>query len=151
MRGGSGSLLWLPIGFLLTFALALGAAFLIGGCYEHKRGNPVDTFHYEHSISVTSDYSHVSVMTYVNRTQWRVGFRREDLYDGNRDGTLTTVGMDRVQITEYIDVEDPPENAVRRDGDIRNFDELFQRLVAEVRGGKKKIEIDGRVYLVRFL
>lgn len=151
IRGGRRPQHRLPIGLALSLALTLGAALLIGGCYEHQRGNPVDAFHYEHSISVSPDHSHLSVLTYVNRTQWRVGFRREDFYDGNRDGTLTTPGMDRVQITEYVDIEDPPENAVRRDGDIRNHDELFQRLLADIRGGKQTIEIEGRSYRVRFL
>ncbi|MBD3235914.1 MAG: hypothetical protein GF330_04360 [Candidatus Eisenbacteria bacterium] len=141
----------LPIGLALSLVVTLGAAWLLGGCYEHKRGNPVDAFHYDHFVSVTSDHSHISVMTYVNRTQWRVGFRREDLYDGNRDGKLETPGMDRVQITEYVDVEDPPENAVRRDGDIRDYDDLFQRLIGEIRAGKAEVTIQQREYEVRYL
>jgi len=129
----------------------LAAMLLTSGCHNNVRGDPVSRFQYEHTITVSPDRSHFSVQTYINRTQWRVGSRREDLYDGNRDGTLITPGMDRVAITDYIDIEDPPENAVRRSGDIRDYDELFQTLLAAVNSDKKSVKIEDRDYEIRFL
>ncbi len=137
---------------LATCGLALFAtAILTAGCYEHERGDPVDRYHYDHFISVAPDRAHLSIQTYIGRTQWEVGFRREDLYDGNRDGELATPGLDRVIITDYVDIEDPPEEAVRRNGEIRDYDELFQDILKALDRDKEEFEMDGRIYEFRVL
>jgi hypothetical protein len=127
--------------------VALGMLLALqSGCYDHQRGNPVDRLHYEHTIDVRNDYSHVRIQTYVNRTQWRVGLQREDLYDGDRDGALASPGMDRVSIIHYADIEDPPEAAERRAGDLRDYDSLFQEILEAAQAGKKSFSIEGRDY-----
>ncbi|MCK4306307.1 MAG: hypothetical protein KAY24_18850, partial [Candidatus Eisenbacteria sp.] len=137
-------------GLVIPAILAVaGALLLSSGCYERRSGNPVDGFHYSHSITVRADYSAVSIQTYINRTHLKVGYRREDLYDGNRDGELTTPGMDRVAITDYIDVEDPPDEAVRTKGDITDYDALFKKIIEAVKSGKKEYEIEDRPYVLR--
>jgi hypothetical protein len=131
-------------------ALLLGGAVaLISGCYKPTRGNPVDEFHYVHSITVARDYSQASIQTYVNRTQWKVGLRREDLFDGDHDGTLTRPGMDRVFVTEYDNVEDPPESAVRSAGEIEAYDARFREILEAARAGKKTFAIDKIEYEMR--
>jgi hypothetical protein len=124
-------------------------ALLTPGCYTPSRGNPVDQFHYEHSITVAQDHSHVLVQTYLNRNQWQVGLRREDLYDGDHDGALTTEGMDRVFITEYTNVEDPPEQAKRSAGELQNYNELFQKILEAVQADKSIYRIENRDYQLR--
>lgn len=136
---------------LMSLAAILAIALLAGGCFRPQRGDPVDAYHYEHTVTVNPDLSYISIKTYINRTQWRVGFRREDLYDGDRDGALTTPGMDRADVTDYIDVEDPPESAVRQPGEISEYNDLFKRLVAEIKGGATEVKIEDRTYLVRHL
>jgi hypothetical protein len=130
--------------------LAWSAAFLmlgvslvgLTGCYDPRRGNPVDRYHYEHTIFVLDDYSHARVQTFLARSHLEVGMKREDFYDGDRDGKLATPGMDRVQITEYRYVEDPPEKADRRDGDIAEYDTLFQEIIAAAKAKKTTFRID---------
>jgi hypothetical protein len=134
-------------GLVLGSLLILGS--LLTGCYDHRSGNPVDRYHYEHSIVIRPDESAITIKTFVNRTHLKVGFRREDLYDGNRDGELTTPGMDRVLITDYMDVEDPPEAAVRTRGEIRDYDELFRRILEATRSGREIFEIEDRRYSLR--
>ncbi len=136
---------FLPLGLLVL----VSAAISFGGCYEPRRGNPVDYFHYEHSIGVSPDYGHVCMQTYVNRSHLRVGLERLDLHDGDLDGKLQTQRMDRVVLTSYIDIEDPPENAVRTIEDIRDYDALFQKVIEAARSGAKTIEIEGRTYKIR--
>ncbi len=121
------------------------------GCYEHRPGNPVDQYHYDHVITVDPDYAHFNVKTYINRTHLKVGLRFEDLFDGDRDGRLSTPGMDRVQITDYMSVEDPPEAAERRVGEIRNYDEMFQRVIEAAKAGRERIVLDDRDYEIRIL
>ena len=151
VRGSGGrngaKVILLAAGTLLLFS----AASMLGGCYEHTRGNPVDRYHYKHFISVAADQSTMSIQTYIARTQWEVGFRREDLYDGNRDGELTTLGLDRVIITDYVDVEDPPESAVRRSGELRDYDSLFQSVIKAMNRSEKSYRIDERTYEFRIL
>jgi len=130
------------LGTLMAAVLALAPL----GCYEHTRGNPVDKFHYDHTISVRKDFGHVRIQTYLNRTQWVVGLQREDIYDGDEDGALETPGMDRIQITLYGNVEDPPEAAERRQGELRNYNDLFQRILEAARAGQETFEHDGRDY-----
>jgi len=118
--GGAGALVLVVAGALTLLA---------PGCYTPSRGNPVDQFHYQHSITVTQDYGHVLIQTYVNRNQWLVGLHREDLYDGDHDGVLTTPGLDRVFITEYANIEDPPEKAARSEGELQNYNAIFQKIL----------------------
>ncbi len=140
-------------------ALALGIVAIAGvalvgmnGCgYDPSRGNPVDQFHYDHVIFVRNDYSQVSIQTYINRTQWQVGLERKDLYDGDRDGALTTAGLDRVAITTYQRVEDPPEQADIMQGDIANYDSIFKEILGAAKAGKKDYKMDGRTYEFRFI
>lgn len=132
----------LATGLLVTLAL---------GCYEPRSGDPVGTYHYEHVITVFPDGAHIGIKTFVNRTHLQVGKRLEDLFDGDRDGQLTTPGMDRVQIADYMKVEDPPEAAERRTGDLRDYDELFQRIQAAVKAGRSKFEFQERTYRIRTL
>ncbi len=127
------------------------AVVLAAGCYDHTRGNPVDRHHYDHTITVTSDYSQLTIRTYVNRTHLKVGVQLEDIYDGNRDGELTTDGMDRVWITNYASVEDPPESADRKVGEIRNYDDLFQRIIGAVKSGQPIYKRDDRTYRIRLI
>jgi hypothetical protein len=138
--GGAGVLVLMVAGALIL---------LTPGCYTPSRGNPVDQFHYQHSITVTQDYGHVMIQTYVNRNQWLVGLHREDLYDGDYDGVLTTVGMDRVFITEYANVEDPPESAERSEGELQNYNELFQKILEAVKAGKTTFRNENRDYELR--
>ena len=133
----------------LVLVVAGTLALLAPGCYTPSRGNPVDQFHYQHSITVTQDYGHVLIQTYVNRNQWLVGLNREDLYDGDHDGVLTTVGMDRFFITEYTNVEDPPEKAERSEGELQNYNELFQKILEAVKAGKKIYRHENREYELR--
>jgi len=133
--------------------LILAAPLLLSGCFgvDHTAGDPVAKYHYNHTITVTGDFSSISIQTYISRTQWQVGLQRQDLYDGDRDGTLTTPGMDRVAITDYIDIEDPTSQAVRRIGELRDYDELFQRIIAAAKAGKENIEIEDRRHDFRFI
>ncbi len=135
----------------LTAALALlgGVALLTPGCYKPVRGNPVDQFHYLPSITVTQDHTHVIIQTYLNRNQWQVGLRREDLYDGDKDGKLESPGMDRVFITEYANVEDPPDKAQRSEGELPNYNQTFQDVLKAVGEGKRAFRIDKRDYELR--
>jgi hypothetical protein len=119
---------------------------LAPGCYQPVRGNPVDQFHYESSITVTKDHTHVIIQTYLNRNQWQVGLRREDLYDGDDDGALTTEGMDRVFITEYTNVEDPPDKAQRSEGELPNYAQTFKNVLQALAEGKKTFRVDKRDY-----
>jgi len=137
----------LALGLLSLFAATL----IAGGCYEHSSGNPVDKHHYEHFISVAKNHAHMSIQTYISRSQWEVGFRREDIYDGNRDGELTTLGLDRVIVTDYVDVEDPPESAVRRKAEIRDYDGLFKEILGALNRGEKLFLIEDREYEFRIL
>jgi len=121
------------------------------GCYTHSRGNPVDKYHYEHSITIIKDYSNLTIHTYINRSHLTVGFRMESLYDGNRDGELVTEGVDRVQITDYLDVEAPEEKAERIEGEIRNYDELFKDIIGAAKAGEKVFKIKELTYQIRFI
>ena len=145
-RGRMGAA-WLAVGLLGLF----GAALVVNGCYDHSSGNPVDKHHYKHFISVAKDHAHLSIQTYISRSQWEVGFRSEDLYDGNRDGKLTTPGLDRVIVTDYVDVEDPPESAVRRKAEIRDYDGLFKEILGALNRGEKKFLLQNREYEFRIL
>ncbi|MBM3317038.1 MAG: hypothetical protein FJY75_04215 [Candidatus Eisenbacteria bacterium] len=127
-------------------ALCAILAVLASGCYNPQRGAPVDRLHYQHAILVREDLSHVGIRTYINRTHLAVGLQTEDLYDGDRDGTLATEGMDRVAIADYVNVEDPPEAAVRRAGDLRNYDALFREILEAAREGKSSFRIESRTY-----
>ena len=133
--------------------LVLATAFLLGGCFgvDHTPGDPVDRYHYNHTIMVRSDFSSVSIQTYINRTQWQVGLHRTDLYDGDRDGTLATPGMDRVAITDYVDIEDKTTQAVRHAGELRDYDSLFKRVIAAAKAGQKSIKIEERRHEFRFI
>lgn len=135
--GGAGILVLVAAGLFVLLA---------PGCYKPSRGNPVDQFHYEHSITVTQDYGHVLIQTYMNRNQWLVGLHREDLYDGDHDGVMTTPGLDRVFLTEYNDVEDPPESAQRSEGELQNYNELFQKILEAAKAGKKTFRNENRDY-----
>jgi len=95
-----------PLGAALALVLAL--PLLGANCRDRERGDPVDQHHYDHTMTLSRDYSSVAIHTFINRTHLLVGLRREVLYDGDRDGALATPGMDRVSITNYMDVEDPP-------------------------------------------
>ena len=139
------------VGLLAGMLLTLGLMIPTSGCYRYEGGNPVDRFHYEHFIAVAKDYSCLSIQTYVNRSPLEVGYKREDLYDGDRDGKLETPGADRVIITEYAHVEDPIEQAVRGRGEIRDYDDLFQKIIQAASEGHKKLVIDGRTYRFRIL
>jgi hypothetical protein len=134
---------------LLGLAILGTLAVLAPGCYQPVRGNPVDTFHYEPSITVTTDHTHVIIQTYLNRNQWQVGLRREDLFDGDHDGALTSPGMDRVFITEYANVEDPPSSAQRSEGEIQNYAQTFKDVLQALAEGKKVFRIDKRDYPLR--
>jgi hypothetical protein len=114
-------------------------------------GDPVDKYHYIHTILVTGDFSSVSIQTYINRTQWQVGLQREDLYDGDRDGALSTAGMDRVAITDYVDIQDPAGQAVRRVGELRDYDALFKQVIAAAKAGKASMKIEDRRYEFRYI
>ena len=139
---------WLAV----TLFFALLAPLLLGnGCYNHDRGNPVDKFHYEHSITIVADYSNLTIHTYLNRDHLTVGYRRESLYDGDRDGELTTDGVDRVQITDYLDVEAPAAEAERIIGEIRNYSELFRNILNAAKAGEKSFDIDGRPHKIRYI
>jgi hypothetical protein len=140
-------------GFYLAAVLLMliSAATILGGCREHSRGDPVNRYHYEHFISVASDRAHMSIQTYIGRSQWEVGFRREDLYDGDRDGKLSTPGLDRVIITDYVDIEDPPDEAVRRSGELRDYNALFQNVLKAFTRGEETFEIEDRIYEFRVL
>jgi len=127
-------------------ALCAVLAMLASGCYNPQRGAPADRLHYKHAILVRQDLSHVGIRTYVNRTHLTVGLQTEDLYDGDRDGALATDGMDRVAIADYVSVEDPPEAAVRRAGDLRNYDALFREILEAAREGKRSFKIESRSY-----
>ncbi len=136
----------------LPFVLAMGlVAILALGCYEPRSGDPVGSYHYEHVITVFPDGSHIGIKTFVNRTHLQVGKRLEDLFDGDRDGQLTTPGMDRVQIADYMKVEDPPEAAERRSGDLRDYDELFRQIQSAVKAGRTKFKFQDRTYRIRTL
>ena len=143
-----GDTVWLLLTVLL--ALLLPGIFS-SGCYDHSRGDPVDRYHYDHTITVVSDHSHVTIQTYINRTHLKVGLKREDLYDGNRDGELTTEGMDRVAITDYVDVEDPSDDAVRRQGELRDYDSIFRGILEAVNSGKNRFTIEDRTYKIRLV
>ena len=134
---------------LLGLAILAALAVLAPGCYQPQRGNPVDQFHYEPSITVTTDHSHVIIQTYLNRNQWQVGLRREDLFDGDHDGALTSPGMDRVFITEYTNVEDPPDQAQRSEGEIANYAQTFKDVLQAIADGKKTFKFDNREYALR--
>ena len=138
-----------PLGAALALVLAL--PLLGANCRDRERGDPVDQHHYEHTMTLSRDYSSVAIHTFVNRTHLLVGLRREVLYDGDRDGALATPGMDRVSITDYMDVEDPPEKAIHTKGEIRDYDELFQSIVEAARSGKDDFEIEDRTYDFRYL
>lgn len=135
----------------LRIGAALLALVVLGGCYDHRPGNPVDRYHYEHAIAVSSDYSSASIQTYVNRTHLLVGFLREDLYDGDRDGELKTPGMDRVMITNYNDVEDPISASERRKGEIRDYEKLFREIISAAKSGKDSFKIEEREYRIRLI
>jgi len=135
---------------LFAVATALFATLALG-CYEPRTGDPVDAYHYEHVIMVFPDGSHIGIKTFVNRSHLQVGTRFEDLFDGDRDGKLATPGMDRVQITEYMRVEDPPEAATRSTGDLRDYDELFQQIQEAVKAGRGDFRIEDRTYRIRML
>jgi hypothetical protein len=125
---------------------------LLSGCgYDPSRGDPVGQWHYEHTIFVRNDYSQVSIQTYINRTQWSVGLERKDLYDGDRDGALATAGLDRVTITNYVKVEDPPEKSEIKSGEISEYDAIFKEILAAAKAGKKDFKIAGRTYVFRFI
>jgi hypothetical protein len=132
--------------------LLLAALAMIGsGCYNHRAGNPVDRHHYDHIITVVADFSHVTILTYINRTHLQVGTHLEALYDGNRDGKLNTEGFDRIAITDYADVEDPSDKAVRTKGELRDYDDLFQRILSAAKAGKKSFKIEDRRYELRLM
>lgn len=134
--------------------LATAATLLVlaaSGCYEKQSGDPVATNHYEHSITVFPDRSHVGIKTFVNRDHLQVGMHFEDLFDGDRDGKLASPGMDRVHITDYERVEDPPETAVRSVGEVGAYDELFQQILQAVEDGRKEMKIEERRYALRVL
>ena len=133
---------------LAATALLVGAA---TGCYEQRSGNPVDTHHYEHVITVFPDRSHVGIKTYVNRSHLQVGIRFEDLFDGDRDGKLITPGMDRAHVADYLGVDDPPEAATRSTGDLPDYDQLFQRILEAVTAGRGSFTIEDRRYEIRVL
>lgn len=135
----------------LRIGAALLALVILGGCYDHRAGNPVDRYHYEHAIAISKDYSSASIQTYVNRTHLLVGFLREDLYDGDRDGELKTPGMDRVMITNYNDVEDPISASERRKGEIRDYEKLFHDIINAAKGGKDSFKIEDREYRIRYI
>ena len=135
----------------LWICAALISLVFLGGCYDHRAGNPVDRHHYDHSIAVASDYSSVSIQTYINRTHLLVGLLREDLYDGDRDGELKTPGMDRVTITNYNDVEDPVSASERRQGEIRDFEAIFREIIGAAKSGKSSFKIEDRKYDIRLL
>jgi plasmid stabilization system protein ParE len=135
---------------LIALATALFASLALG-CYNPRSGDPVDDYHYEHVITIFPDGSHIGIRTYINRTHLQVGIRQEDLFDGDRDGKLTTPGMDRVQITDYMKVEDPPEAAERRTGDLRDYDQLYQQIQAAAKAGRSSFRIEDRTYKIRSL
>ncbi|MFH1143427.1 MAG: hypothetical protein V1774_02670 [Candidatus Eisenbacteria bacterium] len=138
---------------IILFAGSVGLlGILVTDCgYDHTRGNPVDQWHYDHTIFVRKDFSAVSIQTYINRTQWNVGLQREDLYDGNLDGILETPGMDRVVITEYTNVEDPPETAVLRTGELRDYNDVFKEIIGAAKAGEKGFTIGERQYDFHFV
>ena len=129
------------------------AGLALAGCsgYRHTRGNPVEDGHYQQTIYLRRDLSQVSIQTYVNRTQWVVGIHREDLYDGDHDGALETPGMDRVVVTDYMDVEDPPEKRIVRSGELREYNDLFKEIVAAAKAGREKFKIEDREYTFEFI
>jgi hypothetical protein len=138
--------------FMAVTLFCLVTPLLIGnGCYNHQRGNPVDTFHYEHSVTIVSDYSNLTIHTYLNRDHLTVGYRRESLYDGDRDGQLVSEGIDRVQITDYLDVEASQDDAERITGEIRNYDELFRNILNAAKSGDTSFMIDDRPHKIRFI
>lgn len=142
-RRGRPRLRWAGI---VLAALGVWLAVLPSGCYDPQRGAPVDKLHYDHAILVRDDLSHVRIRTFINRTHLVVGLQTEDLYDGDRDGGLTTEGMDRVAIADYVNVEDPPDAAVRRTGDLRDYDSLFREILEAAREGQRSFKIEGRTY-----
>ena len=136
----------------LTAVVGCAGLSLLSGCgYDPSRGNPVDQWHYQHTIFVRNDYSQVSIQTYINRTQWSVGLERKDLYDGDRDGALATTGLDRVTITNYVKVEDPPDKSEITSGEISEYDAVFQEILAAAKAGKKDFKIEGRTYIFSFI
>lgn len=138
--------------FILIGGLVLAGNLPLAGCgYDHTRGNPVDQWHYQHMIFLRRDFSQVSIQTYINRTQWKVGLQRQDLYDGDRDGALETAGMDRVAITDYVNVEDPPEKAIVNTGELRDYDALFKEVIGAAKAGMSKHTIEGREYEFHYI
>lgn len=136
----------------LTAVVGCAGLSLLSGCgYDPSRGNPVDQWHYQHTIFVRNDYSQVSIQTYINRSQWSVGLERKDLYDGDRDGALATTGLDRVTITNYVKVEDPPDKSEITSGEISEYDAIFQEILAAAKAGKKDFKIEGRTYIFSFI
>ena len=134
--------------------LASAAALLLlaaSGCQERQRGDPVTTHHYQHVITVFPDRSQVRIKTFVNQDHLQVGIHFEDLFDGDRDGKLATPGMDRVQITDYQRVEDPPDAAVRSVGEVGAYDALFQQILEAARNGRESLKIEERRYVIRVL
>ncbi len=134
--------------------LATAACLLVlaaPGCYEKRSGDPVDTHHYQHTITVFPDRSHVGIKTYVNRDHLQVGMHFEDLFDGDRDGKLASPGMDRVQITDYKRVEDPPESAERSIGELSDYDALFQQILQAVKDSRESLKVEERRYEIRVL
>ncbi len=136
---------------IAAFFCLLVSTLITTGCYNHSRGNPVDKHHYEHSITVVSDYSNLTIHTYLNRSHLRVGHRLESLYDGNRDGELTAEGIDRVQITDYIEVEAEENRAERITGEIRNYDQLFRDIISAVKAGDKVFVHENRKYELKII
>jgi hypothetical protein len=118
------------------------------GCYNNVRGDPVDRYHYQHTITVAPDHSSIVIQTFLNRTHLRVGLRREALYDGDRDGELSTPGYDRVAIVDYEDVEAPPEAAEYSTGRIRDYADRFKEILEAVRSGAEELKLDDRTYII---
>jgi len=136
---------------LLVCTLAVAAGTLAGCGYDPSRGDPVDKWHYQHTIFLRKDFTQVSIQTYVNTTQWVVGLERQDLYDGDRDGSLETAGMDRVEITKYRNVEDSPDKAVLESGQLSDYNDLFKKIVGAAKAGDTKYKIENREYRLEYV